>query len=138
LLEISSNASWLRLTVSVVRLDVTCASVESLAPNWTHADLSLVIDWQFVWALSRLVFTAPTQYYKVGVVWLAYLIRRQDHFRMIGGFESGRSLQHLADLVRAGDAIDPFTDPDQTAARASAYFAVTRWSNDSCSAHERS
>jgi hypothetical protein len=33
-------------------------------------------------------------------------------------------LQHLAELVRAGDAIGLFTDPDQTAARASAYFAV--------------
>jgi hypothetical protein len=40
------------LTVPVVPLDVTCASVESLAPNWAHAGLSLVIDWQFVWALS--------------------------------------------------------------------------------------
>jgi hypothetical protein len=75
-------------------------------------------------ALSRLVFAAPTQYYKVGVAWLAYLNGRQDHFRMIGGFETGRSLQHLAELVRAGDAIGLFTDPDQTAARASAYFAV--------------
>jgi hypothetical protein len=75
-------------------------------------------------ALSRLVFAAPTQYYKVGVAWLAYLNGRQDHFRMIGGFETGRSLEHLAELIRAGDAIGLFTDPDQTAARASAYFAV--------------
>jgi hypothetical protein len=75
-------------------------------------------------ALSRLVFAPPTQYYKVGVVWLAYLTGRQDHFRMIGGFETGRSLEHLADLVRASDAIGLFPDPDRTAARASAYFAV--------------
>jgi hypothetical protein len=75
-------------------------------------------------ALSRLVFAPPTQYYKVGVAWLAYLNGRQDHFRMIGGFETGRSLEHLADLVRAGDAIGLFSDPDRTAARASAYFAV--------------
>ncbi|MCU1701551.1 MAG: hypothetical protein JWR34_7614 [Mycobacterium sp.] len=75
-------------------------------------------------ALSRLVFAAPTQYYKVGVAWLAYLNGRQDHFRMIGGFETGRSLEHLAELVRAGDAIGLFADPALTAARASAYFAV--------------
>ncbi|KAA0080151.1 DUF993 family protein [Mycolicibacterium sp. P9-64] len=75
-------------------------------------------------ALSRLIFAAPTQYYKVGVAWLAYLNGQQDHFRMIGGFEAGRSLEHLAELVHAGDAIGLFTDPDQTAARASAYFAV--------------
>jgi hypothetical protein len=75
-------------------------------------------------ALSRLVFAPPTQYYKVGVAWLAYLNGRQDHFRMIGGFETGRSLAHLVELVRAGDAIGLFPAPDQTAARASAYFAV--------------
>jgi hypothetical protein len=75
-------------------------------------------------ALSRLIFAAPTQYYKVGVAWLAYLNGRQDHFRMIGGFETGRSLEHLAILVRAGGAIGLFTDPDHTAARASAYFRV--------------
>jgi hypothetical protein len=75
-------------------------------------------------ALSRLVFAPPTQYYKVGVAWLAYLNGRQDHFRMIGGFETGRSLEHLADLVRAGDAIGLFSDPEATAVRASAYFAV--------------
>jgi Protein of unknown function (DUF993) len=75
-------------------------------------------------SLSRLIFAAPTQYYKVGVAWLAYLNGKQDHFRMIGGFETGRSLTHLADLVRAADAIGLFTDPEFTAARAAAYFAV--------------
>ena len=74
--------------------------------------------------LSRLIFAAPTQYYKVGVAWLAYLNGRQDHFRMLGGFETGRSLTHLADLVRAADGIGLFTDPEFTAARAAAYFAV--------------
>ena len=60
----------------------------------------------------------------MGVAWLAYLNGKQDHFRMIGGFEAGRSLTHLADLVRAADAIGLFTDPEFTAARAAAYFAV--------------
>jgi hypothetical protein len=72
--------------------------------------------------LSRLVFAAPTQYYKVGVAWLAYLDGRQDGFRMIGGFESGRSLLHLAELVRTAGGIGLFTDPDSTAHRAEAYF----------------
>jgi hypothetical protein len=74
--------------------------------------------------LSRLLFAAPTQYYKAGVAWLAYLNGKQDHFRMIGGLESGRSLLHLADLVRAANAIGLFTDPHIAAARASAYFTV--------------
>ena len=34
--------------------------------------------------LNRLVFATPTQFYKVGVAWLAYLNGKQDHFRMIG------------------------------------------------------
>ncbi|HEY5853709.1 MAG TPA: DUF993 family protein [Aldersonia sp.] len=74
--------------------------------------------------LSRLIFAAPTQYYKVGVAWLAYLNGRQDHFRMLGGFETGRSLTHLAELIRVADEIGLFTDPEFTAARAAAYFAV--------------
>ena len=75
-------------------------------------------------ALSRLIFAAPTNYYKVGVAWLAYRGGRQDHFRMLGGLESGRSLTHLADLVRAADAIGLFPDPDLTAQRAATYFAA--------------
>ena len=75
-------------------------------------------------ALSQLVFAAPTQFYKVGVAWLAYLEGAQDHFRMIGGFETGRSLGHLGDLVRAADGIGLFPDPDFTARRAARYFAA--------------
>jgi hypothetical protein len=74
--------------------------------------------------LSRLVFEAPTQYYKVGVAWLAYLEGRQSHFRMVAGFETGRSLRHLAELVRVAGGIGLFTDPDVTAARATAYFGA--------------
>ncbi|MEU0470677.1 dihydrodipicolinate synthase family protein [Amycolatopsis sp. NPDC006131] len=75
-------------------------------------------------SLSRLVFAAPTRYYKVGVAWLAYLTGAQNHFRMIGGFETGRSLGHLGDLVRAASAIGLFDDPEFSATRAAAYFAV--------------
>jgi dihydrodipicolinate synthase/N-acetylneuraminate lyase len=75
-------------------------------------------------ALSRLVFAAPTQYYKVGVAWLAYLDGRQRHFRMIGGFETGRDLLHLADLIRAAGQIGYFADPSFTANRAAMYFAA--------------
>lgn len=74
--------------------------------------------------LSRLVFAAPTQYYKVGVAWLTYLDGGQDHFRMIGGFETGRNLLHLAELVRTAGAIGLFADPELTARRAAVYFAA--------------
>ncbi|QUH04191.1 DUF993 family protein [Saccharopolyspora erythraea] len=75
-------------------------------------------------ALSRLVFASPTRFYKVGVAWLAYLDGAQDHFRMIGGFETGRSLGHLGDLVRAADSIGLFADPDFTAHRVAGYFTA--------------
>jgi hypothetical protein len=55
--------------------------------------------------LSRHIFTSPTQYYKTGVVFLAYLNGFQLHFRMVHGAESARSVAHLCELfVLAGKA----------------------------------
>jgi hypothetical protein len=48
--------------------------------------------------VSRHAFGAPTFYYKTGIVFVAYLNGHQDHFRMVGGLESGRSAVHLAEL----------------------------------------
>ena len=53
--------------------------------------------------LSRHVFGAPTFYYKTGVVFMAYLNGHQDHFRMVGGLESGRSAVHLANIFVLAD-----------------------------------
>lgn len=53
--------------------------------------------------LSRHVFGAPTFYYKTGIVFLAYLNGHQNHFRMVGGLESGRSAAHLASLFVLAD-----------------------------------
>jgi hypothetical protein len=53
--------------------------------------------------LSRHVFCAPTFYYKTGIVFMAYLNGHQDHFRMVGGLESGRSAVHLATLFVMAD-----------------------------------
>jgi hypothetical protein len=53
--------------------------------------------------LSRHVFGAPTFYYKTGIVFMAYLNGYQDHFRMVGGLESGRSAAHLANLFVLAD-----------------------------------
>ncbi|SEJ62944.1 Protein of unknown function [Arthrobacter sp. yr096] len=72
--------------------------------------------------LSRLIFEAPTQYYKVGVVWLSYLNGWQSHFRMLGGLETGRSLVHLADVFESANSLGLFPDPELSAARAHAYF----------------
>lgn len=61
--------------------------------------------------LSRHIFKAPTRFYKTGVVFLAYLNGLQDHFTMIGGQESTRSLQHLAELFRLADKARVLADP---------------------------
>ncbi|HEY6875213.1 MAG TPA: dihydrodipicolinate synthase family protein [Candidatus Dormibacteraeota bacterium] len=53
--------------------------------------------------LSRHVFSAPTFYYKTGVVFMAYLNGHQDHFRMVAGLESGRSAVHLANIFVLAD-----------------------------------
>lgn len=75
-------------------------------------------------ALSRLIFAAPTQYYKTGIVWLAYLNGEQDCFRMIGGVESGRSVQHLLDLFVAANDIGLFVDAEFTAHRLTTYLSA--------------
>jgi hypothetical protein len=67
--------------------------------------------------LARHVFAAPTYYYKTGVVFLAYLNGFQDHFKMVGGLESGRSVVHLARALRLADAAGLLADPELAVAR---------------------
>jgi Protein of unknown function (DUF993) len=67
--------------------------------------------------LARRMFEAPTERYKVGVVLLAYLNGHQRHFRMLGGGEGGRSIAHLADVVRLADAAGVLGDPELAAHR---------------------
>ncbi|MDA0138648.1 dihydrodipicolinate synthase family protein [Solirubrobacter deserti] len=67
--------------------------------------------------LSRHIFAAPTQYYKTGVVFLAYLNGHQEHFRMVGGLESGRSVRHLAELFVLADQAGLLREPDLATAR---------------------
>jgi hypothetical protein len=67
--------------------------------------------------LSRHIFKAPTRFYKTGVVFLAWLNGLQDHFIMVGGQESARSLLHLAELFRLADKARVLHDPDLAASR---------------------
>ena len=67
--------------------------------------------------LSRHIFTVPTRFYKTGVVFLAYLNGLQNHFHMIGGQQSARSLQHLAELFRLADAARVLRNPELAAKR---------------------
>ncbi|HEX8968257.1 MAG TPA: dihydrodipicolinate synthase family protein [Chloroflexota bacterium] len=68
-------------------------------------------------ALSRHIFQPPTRFYKTGVVFLAYLNGYQDHFRMVGGQESARSVSHLAQIFRLADRARLLRDPDRATAR---------------------
>jgi hypothetical protein len=74
--------------------------------------------------LSRHIFRTPTRFYKTGVVFLAWLNGLQDHFVMIGGQESARSLLHLAELFRLADKARVLHDPELAAARMKKLLAV--------------
>jgi hypothetical protein len=74
--------------------------------------------------LSRHIFKAPTRFYKTGIVFLAWLNGLQDHFIMVGGQESARSLLHLAELFRLADKARVLHDPDLAAARMRRLLAV--------------
>jgi hypothetical protein len=67
--------------------------------------------------LARHIFAAPTPYYKTGVVFLAYLNGHQQHFRMVGGLESGRSVLHLAELFVLADQAGLLHDPELASER---------------------
>jgi hypothetical protein len=74
--------------------------------------------------LSRHIFKAPTQYYKTGVVFLAYLNAHQDHFRMVGGLESARSVVHLSELFVLADKAGLLLDREWAAERMRRVLAV--------------
>ena len=67
--------------------------------------------------LSRHIFKAPTRFYKTGVVFMAFLNGHQDHFHMVGGQQSARSVLHLAELFQLADKAGLLRDPELAAAR---------------------
>ena len=67
--------------------------------------------------LSRHVFRTPTYHYKTGIVFLAWLAGHQDHFVMVGGMQSARSVPHLARLLVLADGAGLLPDADRAAAR---------------------
>ncbi len=68
-------------------------------------------------ALSRHLFAPPTRFYKTGVVLLAWLAGHQEHFAMVGGLHSARSLPHLATAYELADNLGLFPDPELAEAR---------------------
>jgi hypothetical protein len=67
--------------------------------------------------LAHKLFEPPTFNYKTGIVFLAFLNGHQDHFRMVGGLESARSVIHLADVFVLADRAGLLRDPALAVAR---------------------
>lgn len=74
--------------------------------------------------LSREIFCAPTRYYKAGVVFLAWLNGHQDHFSMLGGMQSARSLNHYCKVFRLADQAGALIKPDLAVERMKQFIAV--------------
>jgi hypothetical protein len=74
--------------------------------------------------LSRHIFQAPTRFYKTGVVFMAWLNGHQDHFVMVGGQQSARSVQHLAELFRLADQAGLIEQPELAVRRMKTLLAL--------------
>jgi hypothetical protein len=74
--------------------------------------------------LSRHIFKAPTRFYKTGVVFMAWLNGHQEHFVMVGGQQSARSVLHFAELFRLADEAGLLQDPARACARMKQLLAV--------------
>ena len=74
--------------------------------------------------LSRHIFRAPTRFYKTGVVFMAWLNGHQDHFTMLDGQQSARSVLHFAELFRLADRAGLLQDPERAVSRMRALLAL--------------
>ena len=74
--------------------------------------------------LARLIFRAPTQYYKTGVVFLAWLNGFQDHFVMLNGAQAMRPLPYFVDCFKLTEQNGLLRDPDLAVARMKQLLAV--------------
>ena len=74
--------------------------------------------------LSRLIFNAPTQYYKTGIVFLAWLNGHQGHFTMVNGAQSARSLLHFVEVFKLAEAAGLLRKSDLAVQRMKQLMAV--------------
>jgi hypothetical protein len=74
--------------------------------------------------LARLIFRSPTQYYKTGVVFLAWLNGFQDHFVMLGGAQAMRPLPYFTESFRLADQCGLLRNPDLAVDRMKKLLAV--------------
>jgi hypothetical protein len=74
--------------------------------------------------LSRKIFEAPTQYYKAGVVFLAWLNGHQSHFTMPAGMQSARGLLHYARLFSLADGANVLDEPELAVRRMNSFLGT--------------
>jgi len=74
--------------------------------------------------LARHIFAVPTRFYKTGLVFLAWLNGHQEHFVMVGGQQSARSVMDLAETFRLADAAGLLRDPELAACRMKQFLAL--------------
>jgi Protein of unknown function (DUF993) len=67
--------------------------------------------------LARTIFRSPTQFYKTGVVFLAWLNGFQDHFIMLNGAQAMRPLPYFTEVFRLADGCGLLRDPDLAVTR---------------------
>ena len=74
--------------------------------------------------LARLIFRAPTRYYKTGVVFLAWVNGFQEHFVMLGGAQSMRPLPYFVECFKLADRNGLLRDPELAIGRMKVLLAM--------------
>ena len=74
--------------------------------------------------LAREIFRSPTQFYKAGIAFLAWLNGFQPAFVMAAGFQSARGIAHYAEVFRLADRAGLLANPDLAEARMATLLAV--------------
>lgn len=74
--------------------------------------------------LARLIFRAPTQYYKTGVVFLAWLNGFQEHFIMLNGAQAMRPLPYFSGIFRLADGCGLLREPELAISRMKTLLAL--------------
>jgi Protein of unknown function (DUF993) len=75
-------------------------------------------------ALSRHLFSQPTQYYKTGIAFLSWLNGHQSSFTMIGGLQNARGLPYMVRTFILADEAGLLLDPSLAVDRMTAYLRV--------------
>lgn len=74
--------------------------------------------------LARRIFRAPTQHYKTGVVFLAWLNGFQDHFVMLNGAQAARPLPDFVEIFKMADHCGILRDPELAVKRMRSLLAI--------------